>query len=426
MDAFTPTLFMSLFELSALLLSIAAICGWINHRWLNLPTTIGLMAITSVCSVVMLGLGWMGFEVASAATTGMAQINFEKALMEGMLCFLLFAGALHMNLEDLLSKARIITWMATLGVVLSTLLVGSLTKGLVALFGIELPWIYCLLFGALISPTDPIAVIGLLKKMGAPPSLKTKIVGESLFNDGVGVVVFLALFEALDPDHSMGVKEVLSLFVMEAGGGIVLGLLLGYAGYRMLKQVNHYSIEVLITLALVMGGYAVAMQLHVSGPLAMVVIGLMMGNIGRVMAMSETTREHLDTFWELIDEILNAVLFVLLGLELMILKLNPIYLGIGLATIPLVLACRLTCVWLPVACLRKWGETFHPRAVAILTWGGLRGGISVALALALPSGAERDLILVATYAVVLFSVLVQGLSMGRLLRPADEQKGSSA
>ena len=412
---------MSLFELSAFLISIAAICGWINQRWLGLPTTIGLMAITSVCSLVMLGLGWMGFEVALAAIQGIAQIDFEKALMEGMLCFLLFAGALHMNLEDLFSEAKIITWMATLGVVVSTLLVGTLTKGLVSLFGIELPWIYCFLFGALISPTDPIAVIGLLKKMGAPQSLKTKIVGESLFNDGVGVVVFLALFEALSPDYAMGVKEVLSLFIMEAGGGIVLGLLLGYAGYRILKQVNHYSIEVLITLALVMGGYAVAMKLHISGPLAMVVIGLMIGNIGRVMAMSETTREHLDTFWELIDEILKAVLFVLLGLELMILELKPVYLGIGLTAIPLVLACRLTCVWLPVAFLKKWGETFHPRVVSILTWGGLRGGISVALALTLPTGPERSLILVATYAVVIFSILVQGLSIGRLLDSSGEQ-----
>ena len=234
-------------------------------------------------------------------------------------------------------------------------------------------------------------------------------------------MVFLALVEALSPDYSMGVKEVLSLFIMEAGGGIVLGLLLGYAGYRILKQVNHYSIEVLITLALVMGGYAVAMKLHISGPLAMVVIGLMIGNIGRVMAMSETTREHLDTFWELIDEILNAVLFVLLGLELMILELKPVYLGIGLTAIPLVLACRLTCVWLPVAFLKKWGETFHPRFVSILTWGGLRGGISVALALTLPTGPERSLILVATYAVVIFSILVQGLSIGRLLDSSGEQ-----
>jgi monovalent cation:H+ antiporter, CPA1 family len=406
---------MTLFELSALLLTVAAICGFLNEKYVRMPTTIGLMFIASLFSISLLVLGALGSGVAGVAEQIVTQVDFEQALMEGMLCFLLFAGALHMNLENLLSKVRIITIMSTVGVVLSTLLVGVLSKGVLLLIGVELSWIYCFLFGALISPTDPIAVVSLLKKMGAPKSLETKIVGESLFNDGVGVVVFLVLFKVLTGSEPMTASFVAKLFIQEAVGGVFVGLALGYIGYRMLKSLDNYSIEVLVTLALVMGGYALSMKLHVSGPLAMVVIGLMMGNIGRVLAMSEKTREHLDTFWELIDEILNAVLFVLLGLELIILKLTPQSVGFGLIAIPLVLLIRLTCVWLPVSLLRRLGEPFIPHAIKLLTWGGLRGGISVALALALPPGKERDFLLVATYCVVLFSIIVQGLTMGRLL-----------
>ena len=406
---------MTLFELTALLLTVAAICGFLNEKYVRMPTTIGLMFIASLFSMVLLGLGAMGSGVADSAGRIISQIDFEEALMEGMLCFLLFAGALHMNLENLLSKVRIISFMATIGVVLSTLLVGAATKGIVTMLGIDLPWIYCFLFGALISPTDPIAVVALLKSMGAPKSLETKIVGESLFNDGVGVVVFLVLLKVLTGSEPMTSGYVAKLFIQEAVGGVGIGLILGYIGYRMLKSLDNYSIEVLVTLALVMGGYALSMKLHVSGPLAMVVIGLMMGNIGRVLAMSEKTREHLDTFWELTDEILNAILFVLLGLELIILKITPQSITFGLIAIPLVLFIRLTCVWIPVSLLRRLGQSFIPHVIKLLTWGGLRGGISVALALALPAGKERDLILVATYCVVLFSIIVQGLTMGRLL-----------
>lgn len=406
---------MSLFELTALLLSVAAICGFLNEKYVRMPTTIGLMFIASIFSIGLLVLGAMGSGIATSAEQIISQIDFEEALMEGMLCFLLFAGALHMNLENLLSKVRIISFMATIGVVLSTLLVGAMTKALVTMVGFDLPWIYCFLFGALISPTDPIAVVALLKKMGAPKSLETKIVGESLFNDGVGVVVFLVLLKVLTGTEPMTAGFVTKLFIQEAVGGVGIGLILGYIGYRMLKSLDNYSIEVLVTLALVMGGYALSMKLHVSGPLAMVVIGLMMGNIGRVLAMSEKTREHLDTFWELIDEILNAILFVLLGLELIILNITSQSLIFGLIAIPLVLSIRLICVWIPVSILSRLGEKFIPHAIKLLTWGGLRGGISVALALALPPGKERDFILVATYCVVLFSIIVQGLTMGKLL-----------
>jgi CPA1 family monovalent cation:H+ antiporter len=417
---------MSIFEISALLLSVAAVCGFLNEKYLHLPTTIGLMVISSAVSVVMLVLHAVGFELAITAEQIISQIDFEEALMEGMLCFLLFAGALHMNLERLMARFRIIGILATVGVVASTLLVGVLTRGLFSIVDIEMPWIFCFLFGALISPTDPIAVVGLLKQVGAPKSLETKIAGESLFNDGVGVVVFLVLFKSLSSDDALKAGKVATLFAQEAVGGIVLGLVLGYIGYQMLRVLENYSIEILITLALVMGGYSVAQRLHVSGPLAMVVIGLMIGNIGRVLAMSEKTRANLDTFWELIDEILNAILFVLLGLELVILELTPKSLMVGILAIPMVLFCRWFCVLVPVTILRKFRMPFNPHAVKILTWGGLRGGISVALALTLPAGEERELLLVATYCVVLFSIVVQGLTMGRLLRRASVEHPADA
>jgi len=415
---------MTLFELSAMLLTVAAICGFLNEKFIKLPTTIGLMLIASVFSIILLGAEAMGSDLAVAAERIIEQVDFEETLMEGMLCFLLFAGALHMNLENLLSKVRIIGIMASVGVVLSTCLIGVLTKGVIGMMGVALPWIYCFLFGALISPTDPIAVVALLKKVGAPKSLETKIVGESLFNDGVGVVVFLVLYKVLTGAEPMTAGFLAKLFLMEAVGGVVLGLALGYLGYRMLKTMDNYSIEILITLALVMGGYALAMKLHVSGPLAMVVIGLMMGNIGRVMAMSEKTREHLDTFWELVDEILNAMLFVLIGLELVILEITPSAIVFGLLAIPLVLFIRFVCVGTPIVLFRKLGESFTPHAIKALTWGGLRGGISVALALSLPAGPERNLLLVATYCVVLFSIIVQGLTMERLLEKVKSSMSS--
>lgn len=417
---------MSVFEISALLLSVAAICGFLNEKYFRLPTTIGLMVISSTISIFLLILNSFGLGIAEAAEKVISQIDFEKALMEGMLCFLLFAGALHLNLESLMKRVKIISILATIGVVVSTLLVGVLTKGLFSIMNVEIAWIYCFLFGALISPTDPIAVLALLKQVGAPKSLETKIAGESLFNDGVGVVVFLVLLETLTGHAPLSAGHVAKLFFQEAVGGIVLGLIFGYAGFQMLKALENYSIEILVTLALVMAGYALAQRMHVSGPLAMVVIGLMIGNLGRLLAMSDKTREHLDTFWELIDEILNAVLFVLLGLELIILELTPVAITIGLVAIPLVLFCRWICVLIPVSILRALKTPFNPHAVKVMTWGGLRGGISVALALTLPEGPERQHLLVATYCVVLFTIIVQGLTIGKLLKKASENQPADA
>jgi CPA1 family monovalent cation:H+ antiporter len=344
-------------------------------------------------------------------------VNFDEALLNGMLGALLFAGALHININDLRDQKWIITSLATLGVLLSTALVGVGAWWLFGLVGVEIPFMVALLFGSLISPTDPIAVGAILKNAGVPKSLQVKITGESLFNDGVGVVLFLLLL-ALATDgggHPLDPGQILNLLGVEIVGGLVFGGAMGWAVYRMLKTVDAYNVEVLLTLAIVTGGYALAQYLHVSGPLAMVVAGLLIGNRGRSLAMSERTVHHLDTFWELADEFLNAVLFVMIGMEVLLLHLAPGYLAAGLLAIPLVLGARFISVGLPVSILRNLRD-FSPHAVKILTWSGLRGGISVALALSLPPGDTRNLLLAVTYVVVIFSIVVQGLSVGPLAR----------
>jgi CPA1 family monovalent cation:H+ antiporter len=290
------------------------------------------------------------------------------------------------------------------------------------LLGFQISYLYCLLFGALISPTDPIAVLGILKRAKVPKSLETKITGESLFNDGVGVVVFLVLFGVLAGNGKLTLSHAATLFLTEIGGGILLGTALGYACYRMLKSVDNYQVEVLITLGMVTGGYALADRMHLSGPIAIVVAGLLIGNHGRLLAMSETTTRHLDMFWELVDEILNAVLFLLIGLEILVLKSEPVHALVFVAAIPIVLLARWISVSIPVTLFRTF-RTFSPRVVRVLTWGGLRGGISVALALSLPPGDARDVFLAATYGVVLFSIVVQGLTINRVVWSASQ--GSS-
>jgi len=406
---------MEILDLCALLLSLATIFSYINFRFIKLPTTIGIMLIAMLISVSLVILGHFGFEgVQNKAITVLEGIDFNKALMHGMLSFLLFAGALHVNLEDLARHKWIISILATFGVVMSTFIVGGSAWVVFLIIGIKLPFIYCLLFGSLIAPTDPIAVIGILKKAGVPKSLETKITGESLFNDGVAVVVFLVIMGIVTGGHDVTAQHIILLFVEEALGGIFFGIAIGWLTYLMLKSVDNYQVEVLLTLALVMGGYALAHAIHVSGPIAMVVAGIFIGNRGRFFAMSEKTREHLDSFWELMDEILNAVLFLLIGLEVLILTTKGSYLIAGLAMIPIVLLARFISVGLPVTFMRRIRD-FSPDAVKIMTWGGLRGGISVALALSIPSGPEREVLLTVTYIIVVFSILVQGLTIGRLV-----------
>lgn len=408
---------MSLIHTITILVCLSATFSYLNHRFIKLPTTIGLMAIALTMSLALVALGKLGFGIEDEARRFIGGIDFNVALMQGMLSCLLFAGALHVNLEELLDLKWVVGTLASVGVVLSTLITGVLGYYLFDLLGIHLPLIDCLLFGALIAPTDPIAVMGILKAARLPKPLEIKIVGESLFNDGVGVVIFLVLL-SLAPSAPVNLAGVVALFLKEAIGGALLGWALGYLAYQMLKSVDNYQVEILITLALVLGGFAFADVLHTSGPIAVVVAGLFIGNHGRKWAMSDKTRERLDSFWELVDELLNAVLFVLIGLEVLVLNVQSQYVVAGLAAIPLVLLARFVSVGLQIK-LFSLVRDFNDKTIAILTWGGLRGGISVALALSLPPGKARDAIVTITYAVVAFSILVQGLTIGRLLRTSS-------
>jgi CPA1 family monovalent cation:H+ antiporter len=415
---------MDLFQASALLLTLAALFNYVNYRFLKIPASIGIMLMGLVTSLILLAVGQWVPAVFSLASEVLSSIDFNKALMNGMLGLLLFAGALHVDIGDLTAQKGVVAILATIGVSLSTFLVGFSMYALLAVLGLPIPLIHCLLFGALISPTDPIAVLSILKTLGAPKELETKIAGESLFNDGVGVVIFLAMLgiAGLGPaGGEVTAGSVAMLFVQEAFGGAAFGLLIGYFAYRLLRSIDDYQVEILISLALVTGGYALAQALHLSGPIAMVVAGLFIGNRGRALAMSDRTRLHLDLFWELIDEILNAVLFVLIGLTVLVIPFESSLILPAVLAIPLTLASRFIAVALPMSAMAM-RRKFTPHAVKILTWGGLRGGISVALALWLSEllgdahPRSRGIILAATYSVVVFSIVVQGLTIGPLLR----------
>ena len=413
--------FTSIFNLAALVVTLAAICGWINHRWLRLPHSIGLVLIALAVSFVALMLDAVvpALRLESTVRDTLTQIDFHDTLMTGMLGFLLFAGALHVDLDHLVSRRWAISTLATVGILLSTGLVGGGTYLLTGLAGLDVPLPYCLVFGALISPTDPIAVLSILKKTTVPATLEAKIAGESLFNDGVGVVLFAILVAVATGGGEHGAEltagGIVRLLLTEAVGGGLLGLVAGYVAFRAMKAIDEHNLEVLITLALVMGTYALAQQLHLSGPIAMVVAGLFIGNHGTRLAMSETTRDHVEKFWSLIDEILNSLLFLAIGFEVFALTLTPAMLWIAMVAIPLVLAARFISVSVPILTLRLWHD-FTPGAIPVLTWGGLRGGISVALALSLPLSPVRDQILAATYGVVVFSIVVQGLTIERVVR----------
>jgi CPA1 family monovalent cation:H+ antiporter len=421
---------MTTFDLLALLITLTAVFAWVNQRYVRLPNTIGVMVISMVFSLALVALGKAGIGGTDLLADVLSRVDFGEALLRGMLGALLFAGALHINLDDLKNNKWVISLLATLGVLISTFLVGSGSWYLFRWVGFEVPYIYALLFGALISPTDPIAVGAILRKAGVPKSLLVKVTGESLFNDGVGVVLFLVILEIATGSVGHGAAEaaahgaeasgvsagqILNLLGVEILGGLVFGAVMGWIVYRMLRLVDAYQVEILLTLAIVTGGYALAQALHVSGPLAMVVAGLLIGNRGRSLAMSQQTVEHLDSFWELADELLNAVLFVMIGIEILILELAGDFLVAGLLAVPLVLGSRFISVALPVNGLRFF-RGFSPHAVKILTWSGLRGGISVALALSLPPGPHRDLLVTATYIVVVFAIVIQGLTVGPMAR----------
>ncbi|MEP7247827.1 MAG: sodium:proton antiporter, partial [Gammaproteobacteria bacterium] len=397
---------MQMLDSVALVVALTAVLAWVNARFIRLPTTMGVLSIALLLSLGLVGFSHFGFtDLEAGERQLLSSIDFTDVLMQGMLSMLRFAGALHVEWHHLRRYLRQIAALAVAGTVASTLLIGFAAWYALAWVGIPLPLGYCLVFGALISPTDPIAVLGILKSAHVPHNLETTIAGESLFNDGVGVVLFTLVIALVTQNSVPTWGEGFELFVREAFGGIAYGGLLGLLGYLMLKSIDDAHVEILLTLGLVLGGYALANELHVSGPIAMVVAGLFIGNEGRRTAMSDRTRGALDTFWGVVDEILNAVLFVLIGLEVVIIQFPDGWLGAALAIIAVTLAARALTVGLPVSIARPWFGL--PRgSVRVLTWGGVRGGISVALALALPHGEHRDVVVMLTYCVVVFSILV--------------------
>lgn len=403
---------MSIITLTAILVTFCALFAFVNYHFLKLPTTIGIMVIALVLSGVILALPLVGLDISATVENILNNIDFSEALLHGMLSFLLFAGALHVELDSLKKQKYIIGILAVCGTIFSTVVVGYSLHYLAGLFGLEIALIYCFLFGSLISPTDPIAVMAILRKAGISEALRTKVVGESLFNDGIAVVIFVTLLGVAN-SGSVEIHATAILFLQEAVGGLILGFVLGYITFIMLRSVDNYQVEIFLTLALVMGGYELALFLHTSGPIAMVVSGLLIGNLGRTLAMSDKTKENLDNFWELIDEFLNALLFMLIGFEILILTFNQQAFYIGLIMIPLLLLIRFISVKIPVKILRNFRE-FDRGVSSILTWGGLRGGISVALVLSLPHGEVRDILLLITYIIVMFSIIVQGLTISKL------------
>ena len=420
---------MSIFDIIAVLVTLAALVGYVNHRWLKMEPTVGLLMISLASSLGIMGLHWLfpQLEIVTGMRAMLSDIDFNQALMHGMLGFLLFAGALHVDLEYFVRAKGTIATLATFGLLTSTFLVGWLSWLVFNALGLEISFLACLVFGSLISPTDPIAVMGTLKTLNAPKDLEANIAGESLFNDGVAVVVFTGLVALLAAqnghvggDHGghggeLGASQLAMFFLREAGGGALLGLVCGYFIYRLMLSIDDYKVEVMLSLALVMGSYSVAWALHVSGPIAVVVAGILIGNRGRNFAMSAEVVDYLEKFWELLDEMLNAILFMLIGIEVLVISFTSRSVLAGLIIIVIVLGARFVSVYLPIKVIGIKNK-FPRGVVRILTWAGLRGGISVALALSMPPGPEKNLILTSTYMVVLFSIVVQGMTIKKVLR----------
>jgi monovalent cation:H+ antiporter, CPA1 family len=413
------------FDAAAILIVLAAGLGYVNHRFIRLPSTIGLTIMGAVASLVVVGLDRVlpASQVGEQIVAFLAGIDFHTTLMDGMLSFLLFAGALHVDWAEMRRGRWPILVLSTIGVLISTALVGTGFFLLCRMLGLELPILWCMVFGALISPTDPVAVMSVLQRVAVSPTLKATVAGESLFNDGVGVVVFTILLAAALGTVPFSVGTAANLFLLEAGGGLLLGLVVGWIAFRAMRSIDEYKTEVMISLAVVMGGYALARWLHVSGPIAMAVAGLLIGNHGMAYAMSDTTRDYVIKFWGLIDDILNAVLFLLIGLEVVLITGDIRLLLVGVLAIPLAIAVRAVAVLLPLRAMRPVLD-LGPLASTTLIWGGLRGGISIALALSLPEGPARSVVLAATYAIVLFSVIVQGGTIERVLRRRQRPAGS--
>lgn len=404
---------MELYYSLSVLIVLASFFAYFNVRFLKLPSTIGVMVIAMAVSIFLVIFGSVFPNPLNRVLTLIHGFNFTELLMGAMLNFLLFAGAIHINLKDLREHRTPIVTFSTVSVLISTVVVGMLLYYLLPLLGLSLPFLYCLLFGALISPTDPVAVLSILKEANVKKSLETKIAGESLFNDGVAVVVFAVILQLAQKGPDPTVAEAIWLLVREAGGGFLLGIALGVGAARALRRIDDYKVSVLITLSVVMGGYLIARTLHVSGPLTMVFAGIIIGNFKKRFTMSPVTKDYLDKFWELNDEILNAILFLFIGFNLLMVKnINDFWLP-GLACIVLVLFSRFISIWLPTKFIR-FREKFSRGTIKILVWGGLRGGVSIALALSIDDGPYKDIIIAITYFVVVFSIVVQGLTIGKL------------
>ena len=411
---------MEIYNIITIIIVLAAVFGYINHRFIKIPGTIGIMLISLIASLTVVGIGNIYPEFFIKTIEGLSVIDFHTAVMRIMLGFLLFAAAIHIDSKKLRAERTAIITFSTISVFISTIVVGTLLYMTTTALGLSVDYLYCLLFGALISPTDPIAVVGILKKAKIPSSLETRISGESLFNDGVGVVLFITFYEIAQMGfENTSVWDVLWLVVKEGVGGLLLGWLLGYLGYWALKSINNYVVEVMITLAIVMGGYSLAERMHVSGPLAMVVAGLITGNKSMDAVVSDVTRDYIGKFWEMIDEVMNAVLFLLIGFEMLIVPFNMTLLFMGCVAILIVLFARFISVSLPIMVLKKT-NLFRKNAIPILTWGALRGGISVALALSVPKYMYGEMFVTITYIVVLFSIIVQGLTIGKFAKKLAE------
>ena len=417
---------MELYYSFSVLIVLASLFAYINYRVLKLPSTIGIMVIAIIVSVILVA---SGDNFLPKTTNGLIKLvnslDFTEVLMGAMLNFLLFAGGIHVNIKDLKEQFGPVVIFSTVGVIISTFAVAFGTFYLLPLVGIQMPFIYCLVFGALISPTDPVAVLSILKQANVSKSLETKVAGESLFNDGMAVVVFTVVLQlAIGKDIDLNVENIGLLLLREAGGGLLLGVLLGYSASRALRVVDDYIISVLITLSVVMGGYLIAREMHISAPLAMVAAGLFMGNFSESFKMKSETQDYLIKFWELIDEIMNAVLFLFIGFELLLIKDLNEYLVAGGICILIVLLARWVAIFVPTKFM-AFKYRFSPQTVKVLVWGGIRGGVSIALALSIPVNEYSQIIISITYCVVVFSIIVQGLTIGKVANPkkiATEEK----
>lgn len=415
---------MDLYYTFSILIVLSALFSFVNSRFLRLPPAIGIMLLAIITSIILVALDQLIPAFSRSFSGLVASVDFPAVLMGAMLNFLLFAGAIHVSMQDLHKQRLPILILSTVGVILSTFMVGAMMFGLLTLLEVEVPFIQCLVFGALISPTDPLAVIAILKRAGISKPIEIKIAGESLFNDGVSVTLFAILLQlAQGSEVDITFRNVAGLFVQETIGGLVVGLLLGYLGSQGIKRIKDYQVTVLITVAIVMGGYLVTRYLHISGPLTMAAAGLVIGNYGKKTAMSVTDKDYLDKFWEMIDEILNAMLFLIIGLELLLIPDIQQYWIIGCSCILIVLLSRYLSIWLPMWVIPDIGK-FDAKTMTVLVWGGLRGGVSVALALTIDPHLNQNLFLSATYYVVVFSIVVQGLSIGKLISLINRRKKS--